>query len=149
MLTNPPLTRDEALRLYEVITKQENTRYADLPTGQIQPVLNGFNNRYYADMPCGWFPIKTVCNGQATYELGDGRRIAIDDGRYLILNDAQPYTIEIDSPTIVETFCVFFPLHWRQTSGERTVRRWSHCSISQRLARYLSTSSSALTAMTI
>ena len=36
----------------------------------------------------------------------------MDDGGYLILNEGQPYSIEIASPTKVETFVLWFPQSW-------------------------------------
>src|SRR4029077_16539394 len=36
------------------------------------------------------------------------------DGGYLILNNRQPYSIEIASPTKVETFVLWFPDGWAE-----------------------------------
>jgi AraC-like DNA-binding protein len=38
----------------------------------------------------------------------------VDDGGYLILNNRQPYSIEIASPTCVETFVLWFPDGWAE-----------------------------------
>jgi hypothetical protein len=40
--------------------------------------------------------------------------VAVDDLGYLILNDQQPYSIEIASPTRVETFVLWFPQNWAE-----------------------------------
>ncbi|QQE79129.1 hypothetical protein [Alicyclobacillus sp. SO9] len=50
----------------------------------------------------GWTSIKSFYNGAAKYRLDSGTRI-IDPHRYLLLNDQQPYSLEIDSPTQVES----------------------------------------------
>lgn len=55
----------------------------------------------------GSMSIKSFYNGTAEYRLNSGTA-TVDSNRYLLLNDNQPYTITIDSPTEVESFCVFF-----------------------------------------
>jgi AraC-like DNA-binding protein len=50
-------------------------------------------------------------NGRALYRIDRGE-FSVDDGGYLILNDRQPYSIEIASPTCVETFVLWFPAGW-------------------------------------
>ena len=52
-----------------------------------------------------------MSNGRALYRL-DRREIAVDDAGYLIVNSGQPYSIEIASPTMVETFVLWFPRKW-------------------------------------
>jgi len=54
-----------------------------------------------------------MSNGAARYEI-EGGRFAVNDDTYLILNRQQPYTIDISSPTIVESFCLFFPNDWAE-----------------------------------
>ena len=51
--------------------------------------------------------IKSFFNGKALYTLGKGS-IAVDDSSYLLINHDQPYTIDIDSSTAVESLCIFF-----------------------------------------
>ena len=50
-------------------------------------------------------------NGRALYRI-PGREFSVDDGGYLILNNRQPYSIEIASPTQVETFVLWLPDGW-------------------------------------
>ena len=56
----------------------------------------------------GTLSIKMFRYGRAFYQSGGGT-YAVEDDRYLILNDAQHYSISIDSPMPVESFCIFFP----------------------------------------
>jgi AraC family transcriptional regulator len=53
----------------------------------------------------GSLSIKTFFKGRATYRA-QGLHV-VDDQRYLILNHQQPYTVEIDVPTPIESFCIF------------------------------------------
>jgi AraC-like DNA-binding protein len=55
-------------------------------------------------------------NGRALYRIDRGE-FSVDDGGYLILNNRQPYSIEIASPTRVETFVLWFPDGWAEDVG--------------------------------
>jgi AraC-like DNA-binding protein len=46
-------------------------------------------------------------NGQACFEI-NGRRLAVGDGSYLIVNREQPFVLNLAAKTNVEYFCVFF-----------------------------------------
>jgi AraC-like DNA-binding protein len=52
-------------------------------------------------------------NGTARYRVGRAW-FAVDETGYLILNDGQDYEIEIDSPTRLQSFVVYFPHGWAQ-----------------------------------
>jgi AraC-like DNA-binding protein len=70
-------------------------------------ILNGRGRDYYVrDFP-GPLSIKSVVSGAATWETGEGR-FEIRPGSCLVLNDRQPYSITIESRTVVETLCIFF-----------------------------------------
>ncbi len=56
----------------------------------------------------GTLSIKMFRYGRAFYQSGGGT-FAVEDDRYLILNDQQHYSITVEAPTPVESFCVFFP----------------------------------------
>ena len=71
-------------------------------------ILSATARFHYHQHP-GQLSIKSMTNGRAIYSLADGRRIAVDGTGYLILNEAQPYTIEIESPIPMSSFCIFFP----------------------------------------
>jgi AraC family transcriptional regulator len=69
-------------------------------------ILHEKANQYYGE-GIGFLSIKSFFNGQAHY-ISEGGHHAPNDNSYLILNHDQPYTIEIESPKPVESFCVFF-----------------------------------------
>lgn len=46
-------------------------------------------------------------SGRAVYEL-EGRTVAVDRHRFLLLNDGEDYRITIEEDLAVESFCVFF-----------------------------------------
>src|SRR5256714_8090028 len=54
----------------------------------------------------GWLSIKTFTGGRAHYAVGRGHHL-VDETSYLVLNQDQTYTINIDSRTPVESFCIF------------------------------------------
>ncbi len=55
----------------------------------------------------GALSIKCFVGGRAFYDVGVGR-YAVDDSSYLILNDGQTYSIDIDLQNDLESFCIFF-----------------------------------------
>jgi AraC family transcriptional regulator len=55
----------------------------------------------------GALSIKCFWGGRALYSVGGGLH-AVDQDGYLVLNDGQTYTIEIEATQPVESFCVFF-----------------------------------------
>ncbi|WP_339836673.1 AraC family transcriptional regulator [Paenibacillus sp. FSL R7-0272] len=56
----------------------------------------------------GALSLKTFRYGTSLYEAGHGH-FAVDQDRYLLLNEGQEYQLHIDSPVPVESFCIFFP----------------------------------------
>src|SRR5438067_7783948 len=69
--------------------------------------------RHDAFSPCPLLSIKCMFNGSALYHA-DHAWFAVNEAGYLILNDQQPYEIQIASPTRVESFIVFFPRGWAE-----------------------------------
>ena len=63
----------------------------------------------------GAMPLSLKCFAGATahYRIG-GRPLAVDDSGWLIVNDGQPYEIEINSAAPIEAFVVFFPPGWAE-----------------------------------
>jgi AraC family transcriptional regulator len=72
---------------------------------------NGRGFSYYAETPGLPLSLKSMSNGRARYRFGR-KEVTVDDGGYLILNENEPYSIEIASPTLVETFVLWFPAGW-------------------------------------
>jgi AraC family transcriptional regulator len=68
---------------------------------------------YFAQTPGLPLSLKCMFNGRALYRF-DRAEVAVDDSGYLILNNRQPYSIEISSPTCVETFVLWFPDGWAE-----------------------------------
>src|SRR5436190_23162632 len=79
--------------------------------------LSGRAYRYEAAAAAPPLSIKTMSNGVAKYRAGRGH-FAVDESGYLVLNNRQPYEIEIDSRSLVESFVIFFPEGW----AEETLR---------------------------
>jgi AraC-like DNA-binding protein len=75
--------------------------------------MSGRGFSYFAQTPGLPLSLKCMFNGRALYKI-DRAEFAVDDGGYLILNDGQPYSIEIASPTRVETFVLWFPNGWAE-----------------------------------
>ena len=75
--------------------------------GHINAILTGRSCRYGVREFPGPLSVKSVVEGSAVWQCGR-KRHTIDSNSALILNDGEPYSIEIESPTPVETFCVFF-----------------------------------------
>lgn len=63
--------------------------------------------RFEARSQAGALSIKCMFDGAAHYETHMGR-FRVDDVRYLLLNCGTPYTITIDEPRPMESFCIFF-----------------------------------------
>jgi len=72
---------------------------------------SGRGYSYFAQTPGLPLSLKCMFNGRALYRI-PSREFSVDDGGYLILNNRQPYSIEIASPTRVETFVLWFPDGW-------------------------------------
>src|SRR6476469_7685769 len=74
---------------------------------------SGRGHSYFAQTPGLPLSLKCMFNGRALYRIPRAE-FGVDDGGYLILNNRQPYSIEIASPTRVETFVLWFPRGWAE-----------------------------------
>jgi AraC-like DNA-binding protein len=85
------------------------------PTSALQRFvfMSGRGFTYFAQTHGLPLSLKSMSNGRALYRF-DRNEVAVDDAGYLILNDRQPYSIEIASPTCVETFVLWFPDGWSE-----------------------------------
>lgn len=77
------------------MTKKESTNF----------ILHAKSEQFYWEGN-GQLSIKTFFNGKAHYRTNKGF-FAVEEGRYLLLNEGE-YTISIDEPNVVESFCIFF-----------------------------------------
>lgn len=84
---------------------QINPSAAELWNGNA--VVSGRNVRYRVAPMEGTLSIKTVLAGSGVWETPDGR-YEVSPETCLVLNDGQTYSLEIDYPSVVQTFCVFF-----------------------------------------
>jgi AraC family transcriptional regulator len=75
--------------------------------GTDNAVLSGSGTRHYVRDFEGSLSLKSVARGLAVWET-NGRRFAVNECTYLILNDREHYSLTIDSPQRVTTFCLFF-----------------------------------------
>ena len=73
--------------------------------------------RHDALAPNPGLSVKCMFNGSALYH-SDRSWFAVNETGYLILNEHQPYEIHIDSPTLVESFIIFFPEGWAERAFE-------------------------------
>ena len=71
----------------------------------------------------GSLSVKMFRGGTARYRVGGGGQYAVEDGAYLLLNPGQTYSIEIESPTLVESFCLFFAPGFAETSARSVMAR--------------------------
>lgn len=69
--------------------------------------------RHHAFAPNPRLSVKCMFNGRALYRA-DRAWFGVTEQGYLILNEQQPYEIHIDSPTLLESFIVFFPAGWAE-----------------------------------
>lgn len=63
--------------------------------------------QYHVREFAGPLSIKAVARGTAEWRIGKAR-FEVDASSYLLLNHGQQYSITVDAPDPVETFCVFF-----------------------------------------
>lgn len=82
-----------------------NPRWTDLPL--CSAVLHGKPRDYIVSNYRTTLSIKSVLHGEAWYETPDGRYLVTPD-TFLILNEGQEYSMEVDAASNTETFCPFF-----------------------------------------
>ena len=70
-------------------------------------VLHAIGRRHVVRDFRGPLSIKSVMRGEVGW-LVDGRNLIVDSNTFLVLNDRQSYSMEIDAPLPVETCCAFF-----------------------------------------
>lgn len=82
-----------------------NPRWVDLP--HCSALLHGFPRDYSVSDYRTTLSIKTVVRGEAWYETPQGR-YRVTPETFLVLNEGQQYSMEVDGQSNTETFCPFF-----------------------------------------
>ena len=77
------------------------------PLGSENCVLAARSRRHSVREFPGPLSIKTVTSGRVAWRIGR-RDVWVDESTVLILNDGEPYSMEIDTAEPVATCCVFF-----------------------------------------
>lgn len=103
---------------------EHNSRVMTVRVGSAGYILHERERSYYG-AGTGWLSVKSFYGGHAFYEVGHSRYV-VDDHRYLLLNHGQPYTIQIEANTAVESFCIFFAPGFAQ-SIRQTSTQPDHC----------------------
>jgi AraC family transcriptional regulator len=75
--------------------------------GRDNLVLHAAGRKHVVSGFPGPLSIKTVIDGQVSWTVG-GRDLVVDSNSFLILNDGQEYSMNVDAPRPVETCCAFF-----------------------------------------
>lgn len=70
-------------------------------------VLHASSRRHRVDDFAGPLSIKAVVRGEVDW-IVEGRALRVDPDSFLVLADAQRYSMNIDAPRPIETACVFF-----------------------------------------
>ena len=74
--------------------------------GQATHILHEKGSRHHWQ-GVGPLSIKCFFRGRAFYDVGVGR-YSVDDSSYLLLNEGRRYSVDVDSETEIESFCIFF-----------------------------------------
>ena len=91
-------------------------------------ITNGRGHTHFARTDGLPLSLKCMFNGRARYTVGRAE-FCVDDRGFMIVNEGAPYTIEIASPTQVESFIVWFPGGWAEevaSSLDGTARTQLH-----------------------
>jgi AraC-like DNA-binding protein len=75
--------------------------------GEDNLVLHAVGRRHKVTEFPGPLSIKTVLRGEAAWIVA-GRELVVDAASFLVLGDAEPYSMDMNSAVPVETCCVFF-----------------------------------------
>jgi AraC family transcriptional regulator len=75
--------------------------------GKQNCLLAARSSKHFVENFAGPLSIKTVLHGRVAWKT-DRRQTWVDDCCFLVLNDGEPYSMEIDEEEPVSTCCVFF-----------------------------------------
>jgi len=75
--------------------------------GEDNLILHAQSRRHAVADFAGPLSIKTVTRGLTSWRVG-GRELVVDPSSFLVLNDGEKYSMDLDAPRPVETACAFF-----------------------------------------
>ena len=75
--------------------------------GTANAVLRARARQHYVKDYAGPFSIKSVTEGTVAWKIG-GRALLVNRDSFLVLQQGEPYSMEIDERRAVSTLCVFF-----------------------------------------
>jgi AraC family transcriptional regulator len=92
--------------------------------GSTNAILWGRGNKsYHVREFAGPLSIKSMVRGRGCWSTPDQNFDLTVRSGYILLNDQQPYSITIDSPRPVETFCLFFQRGFVEDAWQSATRR--------------------------
>ncbi len=77
------------------------------PLGTHNSILQARARTHYVNEFPGPLSIKTVTEGRVAWKVA-GRELVVNPDSFLVLQHGEPYSMAIDAPDPVATFCVFF-----------------------------------------
>lgn len=75
--------------------------------GRDNLVLHASGRRHFVKDFHGPLSIKSVIRGEVAWKI-DGRDLVVDSTSFVVLNDGQAYSMELDTERTMETCCAFF-----------------------------------------
>ena len=96
------------------------------PLGSENCVLAAQSGRHSVRDYPGPLSIKTVTRGRVAWKIGR-RDVWVDESTFLVLNDGEPYSMEIDTVEPVSTCCVFFRAGFVENVFRDLCRPDEHC----------------------
>ncbi len=76
-------------------------------------LMSARGHHHFAEVEGLPLSLKCMFNGRARYQVGRAE-FCVDDAGFMILNEGRRYTIEIASPTCVQSFIFWFPRGWAE-----------------------------------
>src|SRR6266545_4828006 len=70
-------------------------------------ILHAQSRRHTVANFAGPLSIKTVLRGTVSWKIA-GRELVVDPASFLVLNDGETYSMDVDTPRPIETACAFF-----------------------------------------
>src|SRR5712692_10233655 len=95
------------LRYYTAAMRSAAVNLPGAELGSVNSILRATARRHDVRNFAGPLSIKSVIDGTVSWNIGR-REVAVDERSFLVLNDGEPYSMEIDSIRPVTTCCVFF-----------------------------------------